>query len=118
MTSAADCSQDYARCRLLARREAIAVFFAFRTLLVRIFGLVAFLTMRRASGFAAVTLFVSSFWTDPALAAIVPSVAPMDSATLVRIVSSLDDLWLSTVHPFSLILTPVSRDSFGPSRRS
>ena len=79
-------------------------FFAFRTLLVRAFGLVAFLTMRRACGFAAVTRFANCFCTDPALAAMVPSVAPMDSATLVRIVSSLDDLWLSTVYPFYLHL--------------
>ena len=92
MTSAGDCSQDYARCFLFARREFRVLFFAFGTLLVRTLGLVAFLTLRRACGFAAVTLFANSFWTDPALAAIVPSVAPMDSATLVRIVSSLDDL--------------------------
>ena len=84
-------------------------FFSFRTLLVRTFGLVAFLTMRRACGFAAVTRFANSFWTDPALAAIVPSVAPMDSATLVKIVSSLDDLWLSTVYPSYLHLYCVIR---------
>jgi hypothetical protein len=54
--------------------------------------LAAFFTARRARGFAEVTLFVNSFCTDPALAAMVPSVAPIDSATLVRIVSPLDDL--------------------------
>jgi hypothetical protein len=67
--------------------------------------LLAFLTTlfaaRRARGFAAATFFVNAFWTDPALAAIAPSVAPIDSATLVRIASSFDDLWLSTVNPFA-----------------
>ena len=71
--------------------------------------LAAFVITRRARGFAAVTLFTNSFCTDPALAAIVPRVAPIDSATLVRILSSLDDLWLSTanltfhLHPNSLL---------------
>src|ERR1700731_2216767 len=69
--------------------------------------LAAFFTARRARGFAAVTRFVNSFCTDPAFAAIVPSVAPIDSATLVRILSSLDALWLSTANPFQLSCTPI-----------
>jgi hypothetical protein len=64
--------------------------------------LAAFVTARRAGGLAALTLLVNSFCTDPALAAIVPRVAPIDSATLVRILSSRDDLWLSTENPFHL----------------
>jgi hypothetical protein len=106
---------------LLVRREALrrafrAAPFRFPALVRNLAALVvAFLTMRRASGFAPATLFVNSFCTDPALAAIVPSVAPIDSATLVRIVSSFDDLRLSTVNPFQL--TPITIYSFAGLRR-
>jgi hypothetical protein len=71
--------------------------------------LAAFVTARRARGFAPVILFVNSFCTDPALAAIVPSVAPIDSATLVRILSSLDDLLLSTAKPLPFTYTRTLR---------
>jgi len=82
------------------RRAVEAAARVFLALLPRSFTrLAAFVTARRARGFAAVTLFVNSFCTDPALAAIVPKVAPIDSARLVRILSSLDDLWLSTANP-------------------
>jgi hypothetical protein len=50
------------------------------------------LAVRRTLGFTSETLSVKAFWTAPAFAAIVPSVDPIDSATLVRIASSLDAL--------------------------
>jgi hypothetical protein len=52
---------------------------------------------RRTRGFALATFFVSASCTAPAFAAIVPRVDPIDSATLVRIASSFDDLPMSTV---------------------
>ena len=89
-------------------RRAVEAARVFLAVLLRGFTrLTAFVTARRARGFAAVTRFANSFCTDPALAAIVPSVAPIDSATLVRILSSLDDLWLSTATPY-LSPTPIS----------
>jgi len=75
--------------------------------------LAAFVTARRACGFAAVTRFANSFCTDPALAAIMPSVAPIDSATLVRILSSLDDLWLSTANPLPFTYTRIGTEGIG-----
>jgi hypothetical protein len=47
---------------------------------------------RRTTGLASATFLLNAFCTDPALAAIVPSVAPIDSATLVRIASSFAGL--------------------------
>jgi hypothetical protein len=88
-----------------ARRELAAARFFFELTAVRVFralfiaGRVRFLTAaaarlaaRRTPGFASETLSVKAFWTAPALAAIVPSVDPIDSATLVKTVSSLDAL--------------------------
>jgi hypothetical protein len=69
----------------------------FFTLVVgRLAAFVARLATRRISGFASATFSVKALCTAPAFAAIVPSVDPMDSATLVRIGSFLDALWLST----------------------
>src|SRR5205823_4915258 len=59
------------------------------------------LTARRTDGFAPVTFCFNSFCTAPAFAASVPRVAPIDSATLVRMVSSLEALLLSTADPLS-----------------
>jgi len=91
---------------LFARRAASAGRFSalflsgltrFFTLVVaRLAALVARLATRRISGFASATFSVKALCTAPAFAAIVPSVDPMDSATLVRIGSLLDALWLST----------------------
>jgi hypothetical protein len=92
---------------LFARRAANAglLFRAvFLRVLTRFFTLVAALlaallarfATRRTSGFASATLSTKAFCTAPAFAAIVPSVDPIDSATLVRIGSFLDALWLST----------------------
>jgi hypothetical protein len=84
---------------LFARRAAAPL----RTVARLVAGLLPFLAILfavpRARGFAAAIFSVNAFCTDPALAAIVPSVAPIDSATLVRIASSFDDLWLSMAHP-------------------
>jgi len=77
---------------LFARRRA-RVALLLPALLPRLLRpLAAFFTARRTRGFAAATFFVNAFWTAPALAAIVPSVDPIDSATLVRIASSFDGL--------------------------
>src|SRR6266403_1561953 len=54
---------------------------------------------RRTRGLAPATFSVNAFCTDPAFAAIVPNVAPMDSATLVRMASSFAVLWLSMLKP-------------------
>src|SRR6266481_3234957 len=51
-------------------------------------------TARRTRGLAPATFSVNTFCTDPAFAAMVPSVAPIDSATLVRMASSFAVLWL------------------------
>src|SRR5260370_21490251 len=82
---------------LFARLEAAGLRLAgtlLRLALVRL--PTAFFRARRARGFAAATFLVNAFWTAPALAAIVPNVDPIDSATFVRIASSFDGLWLST----------------------
>jgi len=54
---------------------------------------------RRTRGLAPATFSINAFCTDPAFAAIVPNVAPIDSATLVRIASSFAVLWLSMLKP-------------------
>ena len=56
-------------------------------------------TARRIRGLAPATFSVNAFCTDPAFAAIVPSVVPMDSATLVRMASSFAVLRLSMAKP-------------------
>jgi hypothetical protein len=53
--------------------------------------------VRRAGRLATPSFSATAFWTASAFAAIVPSVEPIDSATLVRIASSRDALLLSTV---------------------
>jgi hypothetical protein len=68
----------------------------FTLVVARLAALVARLATRRTSGFASATFSAKALCTAPAFAAIVPSVDPMDSATLVRIGSFLDALWLST----------------------
>jgi hypothetical protein len=79
-------------CAVLVRGRTRFLTFA----VVRLAAEVARLATRRTSGFASATLSVKAFCTAPAFAAIVPSVEPIDSATLVRIASFLDALWLST----------------------
>jgi len=70
-----------ARRALRLRRVALA----FRTLL-----------LPARCGLAALSFFVITFCTASAFAAMVPSVAPMDSATLVKSGSFLPAFWLST----------------------
>jgi hypothetical protein len=67
----------------------------FTLVVARLAALVARLATRRTSGFASAIVSTKAFCTAPAFAAIIPSVDPMDSATLVRIGSFLDALWLS-----------------------
>jgi hypothetical protein len=86
----------------LDRREFAPADFLLPIRFTRVFArFIALPAARRVRGFAPGTFFVNSFCTAPAFAASVPNVAPIDSATLVRIVSSLDGLWLSTVNPFA-----------------
>jgi hypothetical protein len=70
-----------ARRALLLRRVALA----FRTLL-----------LPARCGLAALSFFVKTFCTASAFAAMVPSVAPIDAATLVKSGSFLKAFWLST----------------------
>jgi hypothetical protein len=81
---------------LFARREAAVLRVDAALLRLAFVRLLTTLFTTRRAGFAAAIFFVNAFWTAPALAAIVPNVAPIDSATFVRTASSFDGLWLST----------------------
>jgi hypothetical protein len=89
---------------LFARREVPPRLFA-RPLLPRTLALLptALFTARPARGLAPATFLVNAFSTALALAAIVPNVEPIDSATVVRKASSFDGLWLITQHSFTRI---------------
>lgn len=75
-----------------AARPVVLVLRAPRTLARFLTTALAAFAARRARGFAPATFSVNAFCTDPAFAASVPSVAPIDSATLFRMASSFDVL--------------------------
>jgi len=57
-------------------------------------GLLDFLELRFGEPLGDALALVKAFWTASALATMVPRVEPMDSATLVRMGSPLEEAWL------------------------
>ena len=100
-TSRADGTQPYSNYAFfLLRREVRPAARVFRARDPRAFTrflttAFASFTARRTRGLAPAIFSVNTFCTDPAFAAMVPSVVPIDSATLVRMASSFAVLRLS-----------------------
>ena len=91
------CDYDF----FVLRRAFAALLLRARALRILVRFLTTAFAARRTRGLAPATFSVNAFCTDPAFAAMVPSVAPMDSATLVRIASSFPVLRLSMPNPIS-----------------